>query len=119
MTEGTARHTSANVSVDGASVAGSTSLIFDGSGRVILIRPFWRRLLKSLALSPSVRKSSASIGRNSGSSASGFQRRRRSRRWNLASALAGESWKLLVTMWQSTHDRPFADSPSSLLSKKA
>ena len=57
-------------------VAGSISLMFGGSGKVILTRPFCRRLLKSLALSPFVRKSSASIGRNSGSSASGCRSRR-------------------------------------------
>jgi 6-phosphogluconate dehydrogenase len=51
-------------------------LMVGGSESVILTRPFWRRLLKSTAVSPLVRKSSASIGRNSGSSASGFQRRR-------------------------------------------
>ena len=41
-----------------------------GSAKVILTRPFSRRLLKSLALSPLVRKSSASMGRKSGSTAS-------------------------------------------------
>ena len=114
FTVGTLRHTSTNVSADGRLVAGSMSLMFGGSGNVILTRPFWRRLLKSLALSPLVRKSSASIGRNSGSSAFGFRRRRRWRSWNLASTLAGDSWKLSVAMWQSAHARPFAASPVQL-----
>ena len=43
-----------------------------GSGSVTLTSPFSRRLLKSLASAPLVRKSSASIGRNSGSWARGF-----------------------------------------------
>ena len=85
LTVGTHRHTSTNVSLDGALVAGSISRMFGGSGKMILTRPFWRRLLKSLACSPLVRKSSASIGRNSGSSASGFRVARRWRSWNLAS----------------------------------
>ena len=98
LTDGTMRQTSTNVSFDTALVAGSMSRIDGGSGSAILTRPFCRRLLKSPAASPLVRKSSASMGRNSGSSASGFQRRRHCRNWNLASALAGESWKLSAGM---------------------
>ena len=64
-----------------------------------------------------VRKSSASIGRNSGSSASGWNRRRSWRNRNRASALAGESWKLSVAMWQSAHARPLPFRPSGVRSK--
>ena len=100
-------------------MTGSTSLMFGGSGSVTLTRPFWRRLLKSPALSPLTRKSSASIGRNNGSSAFGSPRRRNSRSRNLASTSAGESWKWLVAMWQSAQARPFAPRPSSPRSKNA
>ena len=57
LTVGTARQTSTNVSLDGGLVAGSTSLMFGGSGKTILTRPFWRRLLKSvgaLAVGPEI-----------------------------------------------------------------
>jgi hypothetical protein len=76
LTVGTIRQISTNVSLDGAFVAGSISRMFGGSGNVIRIRPFWRRLRKSLAATPFVRKSSASIGRKSGSSAWGSNWRR-------------------------------------------
>src|SRR4030095_14959156 len=48
-TVGTMRHTSTNISLDGAFVAGSISRIFGGSGNVIRIRTFSRRLRKALA----------------------------------------------------------------------
>ena len=57
-------------------VDGSISLTFDGSGMSTRIRPFSRRLLKSFAACPLSRKSSASMDRNSGSSAAGFDSRR-------------------------------------------
>ena len=53
--------------------------------QVIRIRPFLRRVVKSEALAPWMRKSSASIGRNSGSSAFGSNCRRNWSDWYRAS----------------------------------
>jgi hypothetical protein len=79
LTDGTARQMSTDVSADGAFVAGSMSLTLGGSGRTIRISPFLRRVVKSEAFAPWIRKSSASMGRNSGSSALGSNR---SRNWS-------------------------------------
>jgi hypothetical protein len=43
FTLGTIRHTSTNHSSDGSLVAGSMSRTFEGSGKTIRMRPFWRR----------------------------------------------------------------------------
>ena len=73
--DGVARHTSASVSAVGRSEAGhgtvapqSSSLTLAGSGSVTRTSPSCVRLLKSRAAAPWVRKSSASMARNSGSS---------------------------------------------------
>ncbi len=92
LTVGTERQTSTEVSADGWPLNGSISLTLDGSGMTTRISPFCLRLLKSFACTPLVRKSSASIGRNSGSSARGFHSRRHSRFLNRASTLAGDNW---------------------------
>ena len=98
FTDGTARQTSTNVSAEGWLVAGSMSLTFAGSGRVIRISPFLRRVVKLDAFVPFIRKSSASIGRKSGSSAFGSNCRRNTSDWYRASAVAGDNWKLLAGM---------------------
>jgi hypothetical protein len=65
-------------------VVGSISLTFGGSEKVILTRPFWRRLPKSVAL-PFVE--AASMGERASSAFGCF--RRATGRWNRASTLAG------------------------------
>ena len=42
----------------------------------------------------------------------GIPSQRHCRNWKRASALAGDSWKLSVGMWQSAHARPFPCRPS-------
>ena len=61
-----------------------------------------------MAWSPLATKSSASIGRNSGSSTPLLLIC-----WKRASALSGLSWKLFVSMWQSEHARPLPPNPAS------
>src|SRR5437588_3982285 len=95
------------------------SLTFGGRGIVTRTSPFSRRFEKSLALSPFTRKSSASTGRKSGSSAFGLCARSASSASNRACAAAGESWKPSDGMWQSAQARPFPPSFLSLRSLKA
>jgi hypothetical protein len=92
LTVGTMRQTSTVVSAEGRFVAASISLKLAGSVKPTRTRPFSRKLRKSRAFSPLTRKSSASTGRNSGSSAAGFRLRRFCSSLNRASALAGDSW---------------------------
>ena len=92
------RHTSTVVSFDTALVDRSISLMAGGSESVILTRPFWRRLLKSPALSPLVRKSSASTGPKQRIVGIRIPAAAPLKNWNRASAPAGESWKLSVGM---------------------
>ena len=91
-------------------MAGSMSLTFRGKGIVTRTSPFSTRFEKSLAASPFTRKSSASTGRNSGSSAFGLRTRLAISRSNLALAAAGESWKFSEGIWQSAHARPLLPS---------
>ena len=57
--------------MDGSPVVGSMSLTLGGKGIVTRTKPFCTRLEKYVAFSPFTRKSSASTGRKSGSSALG------------------------------------------------
>ncbi len=90
----TARQRSTEVSLEGKPVAGSMRLTFTGNGIVTRTRPFSTRFEKSLAFSPFTRKSSASIGRNNGSSAFLFRDRFAISASKRALATSGESWKL-------------------------
>jgi hypothetical protein len=74
-------------------VAGSMSLTFSGKGIVTRTSPFSTRFEKSLAFSPFTRKSSASTGRKSGSSAFGLCALSACSASNRALAAAGDSWK--------------------------
>ena len=69
------------------------SLTFSGNGIVTRTSPFSTRFEKSLALSPFTRKSSASTGRKSGSSAFLLCASFANSASNRALAAAGESWK--------------------------
>src|SRR6266545_902074 len=95
------------------------SLTLVGKGIVTRISPFSKRFEKSLALSPYKRKSSASTGRKSGSSAFGLCSRAACSAANRACAPAGESWKFSEGMWQSAHARPLPPSWLRLRSLKA
>src|SRR6267142_4127793 len=115
----TARHRSTKVSSVTAPVTGSTSLTFKGKGIVTRISPFFTRFVKSVALFPFTRKSSASTGRKSGSSAFGSTCRLCCRAMYLAWTAAGESWKPWDGMWQSAQERPLPPSPLRMRSLKA
>ena len=117
---GTARQTSATVSLVGRADAGhgiaapqSSSLTFAGSGIVTRTNPFCVRLVKSCAAAPLTRKSSASIARKSGSSTPDAVICA-----NRACAAAGVSWKFWESMWQSEHARPLPPRPASVRSWK-
>lgn len=68
---------------------------------------------------PMRRKSSASTGRKSGSSASLLRARLASNASNRAPAAEGESWNESDGTWQSAHARPFPPSCVSLRSLNA
>ena len=87
----TARKRSVAVSLVGWPVTGSSSLTFGGNGSVTRTSPLSTRLEKSLAFSPFTRKSSASTGLKSASSAFLLNSRFASSASNLARAAAGES----------------------------
>jgi hypothetical protein len=95
------------------------SLTLAGNGIVTRTSPFSTRFEKSVASSPLTRKSSASTGRNRGSSACLLYLRLFSSLSNRSLAAAGESWKLSDGMWQSAHARPFPPRPCNRLSKNA
>jgi hypothetical protein len=95
------------------------SLTFSGKDIVTRTSPLSSRFEKSIALSPFIRKSSASTGRKSGSSAFLFCSNFSRSASNRALAAAGESWKPSDGMWQSAHERPLPPSWFRLRSLKA
>ena len=102
-----------------AHVAGSISLTLGGNGIVTRTSPFSTRFEKSVALSPLTRKSSASTGRKSGSSAFLLLDNFASSASKRARAIAGESWNASDGTWQSAHARPLPPSLPGLRSLKA
>lgn len=95
ITLGTARH-SDKVVASGL----SARLTLRGSGKVTRTSALVRSVVKSFA------KSSASIDRNSGSSASGSTWRRFCSPCQRASTVFGVSAKLSSGRWQVAHERP-------------